>query len=107
MKKDIKKGCEEWGIFMDVFDLYKSYGTPEKEDAYWDSLLDAVEGYVKKHGGHPLAVNMGLAVADALSGKKSLNEKLLTRLKYAAKDDREFAVKMVDVANEVSRGWKQ
>ena len=44
------KGSEEWMLFMDFWNYCQKYWIPEKEDEYWEELINAGDAFCKKYG---------------------------------------------------------
>ena len=69
MEKEIKKGMPEFEMFQDLFGFLKKYGTPEREDKYWDDMLAAATKIDKKWRDTPqggIVTNCMIALMDYL-----------------------------------------
>lgn len=49
MRKDLKKGDEEYDLFNDYWKLMKEFNIPEDNDEYWESLINACDAFCKKY----------------------------------------------------------
>lgn len=48
MTKEIKKGMPEFEMFQDLFGFLKEYGTPERNEEYWDDMVKAATALNRK-----------------------------------------------------------
>lgn len=60
-----EKGSEEWLMFMNLWQLCQKYWVPEKEDKYWQELIESVNEFYEKFANIPLAKKMALAFCSA------------------------------------------
>ena len=69
MKKDIKIGSVEHNAYMDLFAFHRDYGTPERDDKYWDDMLAAATKIDRKWRDTPqggIVTNCMIALMDYL-----------------------------------------
>ena len=63
------KGSEEFIMFADFYKLCEQYWIPEGTDEYWQSYIDAVNEFEKKHVKIKLSRYIGSALSKYLEEK--------------------------------------
>lgn len=66
MEKKISKTDNEYKVFGDVFRLYIKYGTPERDQEYWNRLNDDCDSILREYNNMTLAKHLILAITDTL-----------------------------------------
>ena len=59
--KKFQKGTEVWMMFMDFWKICQDFWEPEKDDSYWNALIDSVEFFVEKYKTVHLAKELAIA----------------------------------------------
>ena len=49
MRKQLTKADAEFQMFTDYYKIYQDFYEPEDNDAYWESLIRAVDTFYKKY----------------------------------------------------------
>ena len=49
MRKQLTKADAEFQMFSDYYKIYQDFCVPEDNDAYWESLIRAVDTFYKKY----------------------------------------------------------
>lgn len=49
MRKQLTKADAEFQMFSDYYKIYQDFYVPEDNDAYWESLIRAVDEFHKKY----------------------------------------------------------
>ena len=49
MRKQLTKADAEFQMFTDYYKIYQDFYVPEDNDAYWESLIHAVDEFYKKY----------------------------------------------------------
>lgn len=62
---ELKKGTEEYMMFLDFWNLCKRFWTPEQKDDYWKDLINETDKFYKKYH-TPYAKNFALGLVNAL-----------------------------------------
>lgn len=62
MEKKITNNDPEWTIWREAFALYERFGNVEKNDNYWEELIEASEKFVKDNKYHLLAQHLAMAI---------------------------------------------
>ncbi len=68
-KAKFNKGSEEWMMFTDFWMLCQTYWEVEKQDEYWQSLIDKVNEFCEKYKEIPLAKQLANAIMNAQEEK--------------------------------------
>ena len=49
MRKQLTKADAEFQMFSDYYKIYQDFYVPEDNNAYWESLIHAVDEFYKKY----------------------------------------------------------
>lgn len=60
MRKQLTKADAEFQMFTDFYKIYQDFYEPEDNDAYWESLIRAVDTFYKKYN-TKFAMDLALA----------------------------------------------
>ena len=60
MRKQLTKADAEFQMFSDYYKIYQDFYVPEDNDAYWESLIRAVDTFYKKYN-TKFAMDLALA----------------------------------------------
>ena len=65
-----------YGIFTDVWKLYKKYADVQQEDEYWETLIAEADAIAKKYRNNRLCRDLVLAVISELERKSKDIQKM-------------------------------
>jgi len=51
LRKNFKNDSQEFMLFCEFWEMCKEYWIPEKNDDYWDSVVQAVKDFAHKYQG--------------------------------------------------------
>lgn len=60
-ERKFTKGCPEWLMFQEYYQLVQKYYLPESNDKYLEESVDAFRDFAKKYKNIPLAKHLGVA----------------------------------------------
>lgn len=64
-----QKGSPEWYMFQDYWKLCQKFWIPEKNDNYWDNMVNETREFMKKYEDIALASGLAIALIDDLENR--------------------------------------
>lgn len=65
-RKKFEKGSEMFEMFMDYWKLVQDFWIVEKDDSYWDKLVEETTIFCKKYGNENYPRSLALALSNEL-----------------------------------------
>lgn len=75
MEVKFSKGCNEWLMFMDFWSICQKYWKPEKNEQYWEDLLESANNFAEKYESIPLAKEIIMAFINTQDKKYKAENK--------------------------------
>lgn len=64
-----QKGSPEWYMFQDYWKLCQKFWIPEKNDNYWENMVNETREFMKKYEDITLASGLAIALIDDLENR--------------------------------------
>jgi len=60
-ERKFTKGCPEWRMFQEYYQLVQAYYLPENSEGYCGEVYEAFAGFARRYKNIPLAKHLGIA----------------------------------------------